>query len=230
MKVFEITLQVYLLTDITFAETNTKIAELIDSSLSSDTKLMELHNTNTFKNYCFNFFYPLERSGIYKGGSIYSVQLRTVDEYLARFFQEKVQHSYTSSIKVLTAKSKILPKRPLEKIYSVTPLIIKTADGYWRGKVGLEFFERSLKENLIKKYNKLTNSKINEDFLLYTGIEFNNEKPVSFHYKGRKLLGDKVTMHLAQDSIVQELAFMSLGVGVLEMNARGAGFMGYRWL
>ena len=48
--------------------------------------------------------------------------------------------------------------------------------------------------------------------------------------KNIKLLGDKVRLAVLDDEKSQEMAYLSLGVGLGEMNSRGAGFVNYRWL
>ena len=43
------------------------------------------------------------------------------------------------------------------------------------------------------------------------------------------LLGDKVNLTAACNDMAQELLYMALGTGVGENNARGCGFLGYRF-
>ena len=69
-----------------------------------------------------------------------------------------------------------------------------------------------------------------EEFSLFTGVEFLNKCPVATEYKGIKLLGDKLRLHIADNTSAQSLAYMALGTGILEMNARGFGFVNYRWI
>ena len=57
-----------------------------------------------------------------------------------------------------------------------------------------------------------------------------NKTPVPMKYKNIKLLGDKVRLAVLDDEKSQEMAYLSLGVGLGEMNSRGAGFVNYRWL
>ena len=56
------------------------------------------------------------------------------------------------------------------------------------------------------------------------------KRSIPMKYKKIKLLGDKVRLSILDDEFAQELAYLSLGVGIGEMNARGAGFVNYRWL
>ena len=87
-----------------------------------------------------------------------------------------------------------------------------------------------LKSNLIKKWGQYQNEQMDEDFQFHTRIEFLNKCPVSVAYKGVRLLGDKICLHIADNKRAQELAYMSLGTGICEMNSRGFGFVNYRWL
>lgn len=230
LKVFEILLKVYLLKDIEVSETQNRILKLIDNTLGKTEEALKFHNKNDFKNYCFNSFYPLEKDGIYKEGSIYTITIRTVDKALATYFNNRLTYSYTPYIKALTSQMKTIPIKKIKKIYSITPMIIKNDEGYWKNLIDVSEFERRIKENLIKKHNNILNDKMDENFILYESIEFKNRVPISIPYKDRKLLGDKISLEIPADDISQEIAYMALGTGIGEMNARGLGFMGYRWI
>lgn len=230
LKIYETNMRLYLLKDIEKKKCLEEISNFIDSGMAKDEGLLKLHNENTFKMYNFNMFYPIEKEGNYLNGNIYSIQIRTIDKKLAEFFNNKLVNNFTDSIKGLTATIKIIPQRHIDRIYSITPVILKSDEGYWRGKLSLSDFERRLKENLIKKYNLAMDTKIEEDFQLYTNIEFMNEKPAVINYKGRKLLGDKIQLNISDDKTAQDLAYMALGTGILEMNARGAGYVNFKWL
>ena len=78
--------------------------------------------------------------------------------------------------------------------------------------------------------NLFNHDNITDDFELYTTLEFMNRLPVSVTYKNVKLLGDKIRLSIADNETAQNLAYMSLGTGLGEMNSRGAGFINYRWL
>nr|WP_246517097.1 CRISPR-associated endoribonuclease Cas6 [Clostridium aciditolerans] len=221
---------VFLLEEINSTDVSSKISGFIDSGMAKVPELLEFHNENVYKNYCYNSFYPLEEDKKYKQGKTYTIQLRTINKNLADFFYTELVNHFNDSIKGLTAKVRIIPQRHIEKIYSITPVMLKNEEGYWKGKLSLMDFERRLKENLIKKYNLAMKTKIDEDFQLYTNIEFMNQKPVAMNYKGRKLLGDKISINISDDEAAQDLAYMALGTGILEMNARGAGYVNFKWL
>lgn len=39
-----------------------------------------------------------------------------------------------------------------------------------------------------------------------------------------------MSLDILEDEASQYMAYLALGVGMGEMNARGFGFMGYRWI
>lgn len=229
-KVYEIRLKIFLLRDIPVIKIMGEEAEFIDSALAKDSKWLEYHEKNCLKNYCMGGLYPIEKDGVYKKEEIYTITIRTVDVELAKYFSKELRNHYTESIKGLTLENRILPKKFISEIYTLTPVIMKTDKGYWRDQISINEFERLLVENLIKKYNQYTGEKIDEDFQLYTGLTFMNRKPVKVEYKGIHLLGDKVNLKISDDVRAQELAYVLLGTGIGTMNARGYGYCNYRWL
>ncbi|WP_026889576.1 CRISPR-associated endoribonuclease Cas6 [Clostridium beijerinckii] len=230
MNVFQVKLKIFILKDMPIEDSQVIISGFIDSGLSKDSKLLELHESNKFKGYCFDAPYPLEKDKVYKKDKIYTVTIRTISKGLAEFFANELVNDFNSNIKGLTSEIRILPKKHIEKLYSITPAVIKNDDGYWKNKLKLNEYERRLKENLIKKYNSIMEIKIDENFQFYTTIEFKNNKPIATNYKSIKLLGDKISLNIAENETAQKLAYLSLGTGIFEMNARGYGFMNYRWL
>lgn len=230
MKVFMLTVKSYLNQDISKNNSLEEIGKLVDKVLSNNSDFLELHQKNCFKYYCFNGLYPIEEDKVYKADNIYSFQLRTVDKDLAMYLSNEITNHFTSNIKVLKVDLKIINQKHIDKLYSMTPTILKTEKGYWRGNLSSTDFEDRLKINLIKKYNSYTGEKINEDFPLFTAIEFNNKKPIATNYKNIKILGDKINLTIADDEVSQKIAHFALGAGVLELNSRGLGFMGFRWL
>lgn len=230
MKVYQIRMKVYLQKDIMAQNVQSMITRFIDKSFLQEEDLSKLHEENTYKNYCYDLLSPLESDKIYKAGNIYTLTIRTVDEKLANFFVDTCTNTYTWEIKGLSAQMRVLPRKIIEFIYTLTPIVIKEEQGYWRNIMSQESFENRIKINLYKKWNLLTGKKGLDTYSFYNTIEFLNHKPVLMKYKNIKLLGDKIRLGIADDELSQELAYLSLGVGLGEMNSRGAGFVNYRWL
>ena len=133
-------------------------------------------------------------------------------------------------MKGLTVENRIIPHKMISEIYTLSP-------GYHEvrrkdtGEViqSLDEYEERLFSNLVKKYNSFTGEQIEEDFPLYTNITFLNRHPISCKYKRISLLGDKLSLQIADDEKSQKLAYFILGVGLCELNSRGAGFCNFRW-
>ena len=230
MQVYQIRIKLYMLTDVALNRIQTNLTAFIDKGFLENEELLQMHEENKFKNYCYDLPYPIEKDKIYKKGKIYTVTIRTIDPRLAKYFQEVCVNSYTDEVKGLTSEIRIIPKKVIDSIYTLTPVILKDDKGYWRKHMQLAEFENQLKVNLIKKWNAFTGEKLSEDFNLYTLLEFLNETPVPMEYKSRKLLGDKIRLQIADNETAQKLAYMALGTGLLSMNSRGAGYVNYRWL
>ena len=230
MNVYNLSIKVYLLNDIYLNKMQQSIAKAIDLALGKDVKFLQFHNSIGYKFYCFNGLYPLEQDEIYKQDNIYTFQLRTIDIELAKYLMNEIKDIVTDDIKVLKCDLNIIPKKHIDKIFSITPILIKSDKGYWKEHISLKEFEERIKINLIKKYNKFTGEKIDENFEFYKAIEFKNRQPIAVDYKNIKLLGDKIQLTIADDEISQKIAYMTLGTGLGENNARGLGFLNFRWL
>lgn len=230
MQVFQIRIKLYLLQDIPADQIQTRLTALIDKGFYLDEELSQTHEVNRFKNYCYDLPYPIEKDGQYKKGKIYTVTIRTIDGRMAEYFHEVCVNQFTAEMKALTAEIRILPKKAIQTLYTLTPAVVKDEKGYWRSHMSLAEYEKRLKNNLVKKWNYFQKDKMEEDFQLYTLLEFLNDKPIGMEYKNIRLLGDKLRLQMSDHEAAQNLAYMSLGTGILEMNSRGCGFVNYRWL
>ena len=230
MKVIQIRVKVLLKENVEVDDIQSKVCGVIDYSFSKREALLKMHNTNMYKFYCFDLPYPVEVDKVYKKNKVYTLTIRTIDLNLGEFFSNSLLHTETDFIKILSSEVKIIPQKHIEKIYSLTPAIIKNESGYWRDIMSIGDYERRIKENLIKKYNTITGEKMDEDFRLFSKIDFKNRKPISVKYKNIKLLGDKINLYITDDIRAQNLAYMSLGAGIMEMNSRGCGFVNCKYL
>ncbi len=230
INVYELRVKVYTLADIPISTINKNIDVFIDNSLAKNEKLIKWHNENVYKYYSRDSLYPIAQNGFYHKDKVYTLTVRCVDEKLADFFLRELKNICTNTLKGLTAEIRILPKKYIEQIYTLTPIVIKNERGYWRKIMTLDDFERRLKDNLFKKYKSFTKENFDENFEFYTSVEFLNKIPIATEYKGIKLIGDKIRLRVAENPTAQKLAYFALGVGLGEMNARGMGFVNYRWL
>lgn len=229
-KVYIIRIKMYVIKNIPVDEVREEVTLFLDKGLTATPQFEELHKKNKYKYYCYDSLYPTEKDKMYKKDQIYTLTIRTLNIKLAKYFSKHVVNTYTDKLKGLTAQVGILPRKHIDVMYTLTPAILKCDSGYWKDEMTVEQYEERLKVNLIKKWNEFYGEKIQEDFELFSGIEFLSKCPVASKYKGIKLLGDKIRMHVADNEMAQKLAYMALGTGVLETNSRGFGFVNYRWL
>lgn len=229
MNVYEIKLKVYLLKDIKYENCLEAVSSYLDSGLCKNEKFLDKHNEKEYKLYNFNYLYPIETDKLYKKDKFYILTIRTIDREIADYIDSVICNHFDENIKGITSEVKIIKRKIIDKIYSITPVLIKNNDGYWKKNNDLEFFEKRIKENVLKKYKYITNKELEVcDF--YNEIKFKNHKPIATNFKNIKLLGDKIELSIEDNPISQEIAYMILGVGLAENNSRGAGFMNFRWV
>ncbi len=230
LKVFQIDTKVFLLRDIRWENLQEKLCSFMDEVMGKVPELLEMHKGKGYKPYTFSCLYPVEKEGIYKSGQVYSFSIRTIDVGLKHFFQESFVNEYNADFKCLTNCVKVIPEHLIEKLYSITAVIVKAeGGGYWRDHVGIQEYQRYLTENLIKKYNYFMGGRLKEDFDFIREIKFLNKGPIASNYKEIKLLGDKFDLYVAENETSQKLAYLALGVGMGNNNTRGSGYVNCKW-
>lgn len=229
--VFQIDCKCFMLKSIKLQSTLAEISSFVDAALATEPDMLQFHKAYGYKNYVVSGYKELEEDKCYKEGKLYTFSVRCVDKELCDFLTQKLKDTNTASMKGLVASSKVISKCFIDRIYSITPVIVKIPKvGYWKGNISLEQYEKLLFENAVKKYNQLTGEKINEDFQLYSQIRFLNKKPIGSNFKGIQLLGDKIELCIAENETAQAISHVLLGVGVLQNNSRGFGFLNYKAL
>lgn len=231
MKTYEYKVKIKLKQDLEYWQLTEKTSYFIDSVLTEDSEFLTYHIGAQYKGYVHDLLYPIEKTGVYKKNKVYTMRIRLVEDKLVHYLMGKLSFHETKEIQGVGGEVKIITKRDIQQIYSITPTILKSPGlGYWRGHMSLEEFEKRLKDNLIKKYKFFTGNDIDENLPLYNLIEFKNKVPVKMPYKSINLLGDKIVLEIAQNKQAQELAYLALGVGLLENNSRGFGFVNFKYM
>lgn len=228
ITVYHIDCKVYLLSSISHNQILSDISSFVDSALASDNKMLKFHRSYHCKNYVISGFKELEADKLYKEGKVYTFSLRCIGNELCDFFHLSLPNCQTAVMKGLVASVKKIPPLFIEKLYTVTPALIKLEGaGYWKGTLSLEEYEKRLFINSLKKYKQLTGDEIEENFLLYSRIQFLNHKPIANRFKEKNLLADKFELYISDNEMAQKISYMLLGTGVLENNARAYGFLNY---
>ena len=116
IKVYELKIKLYTLKDIPVDDMLSIESDYIDSALALSDEWLTYHENTGYKMYTYNGLYPLERSGIYKKDSIYTMTIRTVKYELASYMSKVLANHYTETLKGLTVEKRIIPKRFIEEI------------------------------------------------------------------------------------------------------------------
>lgn len=231
MVVNEIEVKVYLLKEVNKIEVSQELEKFIVQTLQKNPEMLKIHTElKGFKPYCYGWLTPIEKDGIYKEGQIHTFKLRTIDPALYTFFREELQHTTTNSLKGLVTAGKQVKRGYIEKLYSLTPVIVKMpSGGYWQNDYSVKDFEEQIRSNLFKKYRDYINREVSETEAVFNSIQINSKKPMAVAYKSIHLLGDKVTLGIENNSVAQDLAYLALGLGIGTMNSSGLGFVGYKY-
>lgn len=231
MKIYEYKVKIKLKQDLEYYQLVEKTSYYIDSILTEDNEFLLYHTGKQYKGYVHDLLYPIEDTGLYKKNKIYTMRIRMVEDRLVQYLMARLSFHETNEFQGVGGEIKIILKKDIQRIYSITPVILKNPGlGYWKSHMTLEEFEKRLKANLFKKYKFFTGNDIDENLPLYDLIEFKNKVPVKVPYKNIDLLGDKIVLEIAQNEQAQELAYFVLGVGLLENNSRGFGFVNFKYM
>lgn len=226
MHYFELTTTAYLLKNVAFNEVNEKIAQLINKAMVSDKKLAIKHKENKFKNYVFDSLYPREEDKIYKAGKIYVFRIRSLEEDFIFKIKQLFHNTTTDYFKVIAGEIKKQEQRHIKELYTVTPALATIGKNiYWIPGDDIKLLIERMNANLYKKYKYYFDIPLSEEQLFFEKIKIMNKKPIVYKYKNINLFGNKFKIAINNDEISQKLAFMTLGVGLLEKNSTiGMGF------
>ena len=228
INVFEIKVKVYLRKKLSVDDSLQEVTKFIDSCLCKNELMQEWHYKQEFKLYSHDNLFPIPQDKEYKGDNNYTFTIRTVDSNFAKYLNENLYNQRTQYFIGLTTNIRILPKKVIHKVYTLTSCIIKNEDGYWRNSLSIDEYINRLRISSIRKLNQFIVEKIDEDILFLEKITFRNKLPVKFKMKDVNLLGDQLEIIVPNNSISQDLYYFLLGVGLGELSSRGAGFLNYR--
>lgn len=237
MHIYEGTLKLYLLKDIFNENYQEKIAAVIDKSFVVTEEMKNFHHRNEQKGYVFNGFFDRNAKNKdykYPAGSVYSVRIRSISEDLMKFFKTNLPNVRTEELQALTFEYRTLPDTVVKTIYSITPAVCKFEDGYWKKSHTLDDVVLRVEQNARKKLALLGENVPNDIDFIINAKKLNNY-PIVRAYNRKcakegenrkiKLLCDKFEFEISPNESSQKLAKAVIGAGLLEMNARGFGYV-----
>lgn len=235
IKVYELSLIVKLNQDIAFDKTTDVITKFLDDKIC-EKKGIDYHNSKNFKDYTFDNLIPFEKDKIYKKGINYVFRIRTINEELCEIFY-KLEDFNNEYFKVLKTSKREVEKKIIDKLYTLTPALLKQnksskrdKTGYWLiSEMKVKEFQKIVHINAIRKYQFFNELPIEfwekeKDNKFFEGIKF-KKNGVKISYKGKTLYTDKFELKIKNDELSQKIAYMLLGVGILQNNSRGLGFV-----
>lgn len=233
MKLYEIKITLLLQKDVKLIDIQEFLSFNINKSMLEDNTLKKLHAVKGFKPYSIGSLYPFDlKNKIYKANQIYLLTLRSIDREFLNSLKRVLKASRKLDFNVIAIEFLTRSYSYIESAFTLTPTIISIKDEeknyirYWTKDEGsLEFVKKQIKDNLEKKYEQFFHEKIvaPEDFILMISVQ--NKKPIVYNYKGVKLWTNKFKIVFASDEVSQKLASLAFGVGLLEKNSLGFGFL-----
>lgn len=222
MKYFNLKVSVLLRQNLTVFETYEKISNLISFAMLKDEKLKQLHKENIYKNYVFCNLYPVPKDAIYSKNNIYSFDIRGIDFNVIMKIKQVLSITENEFFKVIQINVQTNIQREINKLITLTPVIITTEKGDYDIKADLVFVKKRILDNIQKKYKSIYGSKIDLDFI--KEIKKTNRVPIKIPYKNINILGNKFEITVKDDPMSQNLAFLMLSIGCGEKNSIGFGF------
>lgn len=208
--------------DIKNEEAYEKISKLVSYAMLKDETLKQIHEKNEYKNYVFCNLYPIQKSGVYTAGSIYTFDIRFIDLSIAMKLKQFLSSVQNEDFKIVMSNLETNFKRKIRKLITLTPAVITTENGDYKIDNNMQFVKMRILANTQKKYNQIYNKKVDIDFI--KEIKQTNQKPIKIPYKNIYMLGNKFEITVKEDEMSQNLAYLALSVGLLEKNSIGLGF------
>lgn len=235
LKIYELSLIVVLKQNIAFEKTTDIITKLLDDKIC-EKKGNDYHTSKDFKEYSFDNLIRFESDKIYKKGKNYLFRIRTINEELSNIFF-KLEDFENDYFKILKTSKRVLERKIIDKLYTLTPALLKQykgnkndKTGYWLiSKMNVMDYQKFVHINAIRKYqffNKLPVEfwEKEQSNQFFEGINF-KKNGVKTIYKGKTLYTDKFEITVKKDELSQDIAYMLLGTGILQNNSRGLGFV-----
>jgi CRISPR-associated endoribonuclease Cas6 len=221
----QLTISIYLHKDIHFTESNEHIGTAINKAMLLDKELSIKHQTNEFKFYVFNNFYPIEQDKIYRKGRIYIFKIRSLDKAFIEKIKTLITKIENLVFKVISIEEKRFRQRQITELYTITPALITVDNRHWLPQDNFMLVSERFQGGLEKKYKQFFNETLEIGGSFIQRVELLNKVPFSFKYKNTKLLANKFRIAVNEDETSQKLAFIAEATGIGEKSsAVGLGF------
>jgi len=204
----------------------------INKAFLEDELLQKMHMNKQFKPYVVGSLYPLDmQTKMYKMNQVYVLHIRSIDKEFLNRLKNSFKKANELDFKVISIEFKRQNYGFIDSVYTLTPVIMTINDElgkvrYWtKEEESLDFVRHRIKNNLERKYFDFFGKNIVAPSDFVQSIQLHNKKPIVFNYKGSRLFANKFKFSVNNDKISQELIKLGFGVGILEKNSLGFGFL-----
>lgn len=221
MEYYEVKVFIKMKADVQNDKMYEAISRFINFSMLNDMRLGRVHEKNCFKFYTFSLPSPVESDRIYKRGRLYSFNIRSISsEFVMRMDRALVKDCDFFAVEGKNCGS--YKFRAIDKLVSITPVVITLDNGRYLTADENEEVVRRLTNNVIRKYKAYYNEELEGEFISEYSIR--NKRLIQMPYKNTCIMGNKIDLTIKDDESAQKLAYMAASVGLGEKNSLGAGY------
>lgn len=225
----ELVLYVQMKEDVKASGISLLIASFIQNRMLQDDSLSELHKETGIKQYTYSHPQPIEQDKMYHNNRIYYINIRSINvKILMRF--KKVLYGECDTFKVLSSEMKNYNVGFINKLITLTPIVITLEGRYYVKEDGLELLIQKIASNANRKYEIVTGKKVDKDHVFIESIKLLNKRAILIPYNKKKttLLGHKVEIQVKGDELSQDIAKIALAIGISEKNSLSCGYAMYK--
>lgn len=221
---YELQFEIILKKDLTVENLYEEISKGINHCLNYNQFTKSLHQSKTFKPYCY-FLYDYMPVSVGKKCRLF---IRCMGEELKNNLITAVikADNYTFSTSSLISEEVIEFNSFLKRITlkSITPTVLKDDDDkFLNVNSSEEYIIKKISQNLIRKYNMISGESLDTDTNIIKKAKTLNKTPLSTNYKGGKISGNKYIIEFLSDEISQKIAFIAMVFGIGSRNSLGFG-------
>ncbi|MCC0671378.1 MULTISPECIES: CRISPR-associated protein Cas6 [unclassified Clostridioides] len=226
MRYLEIELFLKLEKDVLYVNLPEYLSKGMNYQFLRSKESKQYHHKNKIKLYNYSFLTPIEEDKIYKKDKAYTLKIRFMDLNIVNIFFNSLGTIMNPYFTVLGKRYDFKEKdKDIRYLTTITPAIIKIKNNITldMSTMDLNLVKERILRNTCRKYNMLNYDNIKpHDFV--ENVELLNRSSIGFNYKNALVIGNKYKIKIKPDELSQEMAFVILGVGLLEKNSLAFGF------
>ena len=230
MQYLKMKIIILLKKDIPLKKMGYTLGSMISNVMLGDEDLKILHETNTYKMYSFDLPMPLSENNIYLKDRLYSFHLNSINADLINKLQMLMSFYENNTFKIIMTEITSVKKRRIATLETVNPVLIVLDKNKKNNMLDVTRYlniNKDIVTGLVNRYNRWnkTDIKIEDAMGIFQNIQM-QKNFCSVYIKDIKYVGAKYKITVSQTKLAQELAFLSLFVGLgQKASVCGAGYV-----